>query len=149
METIYSEIIARLKSEVPELRYIAPDDGQFEVEPDDNNNYPVLLPCALIEVEAIDWTSTDYPVQRGDAVLTIRFGWRQPSRLDNLQSATATADALARWAVHKKIAKALNGFSGTNFGELERSRTEREKLPGAVKLFNISFDFAGEEDLTP
>lgn len=148
METIYKEIIDRLKIKVPEFRYISADDGQLDT-PDENGNYPVFLPAAVIEIENIEWTSTNWPLQSGEGILNIRLAWRNPTRFDSNLTDTQIADAVSRWAIIKKTAKALHGFSGTNFGKLERTRTEREKREGAIKVFVISFAFEGGEDLTP
>uniref|UniRef100_UPI0032179BD1 hypothetical protein n=1 Tax=uncultured Draconibacterium sp. TaxID=1573823 RepID=UPI0032179BD1 len=146
METIYKEIIARLKAAVTDLRYISADDGQLD-QPDERGNYPIMLPAALVEINGIEWTSTEWTEQTGEGEVVITYAWRNPARFDSNSTETALLNATTRWAIAKAIAKALHGFSGTNFGELERSRTEREKLPGAVNLIRITFGFNASESL--
>ena len=146
MELIYKEIIAQLKTAVTDLRYISADDGQLD-QPDEVGNYPILLPAALVEIDGIDWTSTEWTEQSGEGQLIVTYAWRNPARFDSNSTDTALLNATTRWAIATAIAKALHGFSGTNFGALERLRTEREKLPGAVNLIRITFGFNASESL--
>lgn len=147
METILSEILTRLKAQVPELRYIAIDEGQLD-NPDENGNYPILTPGCTIDIDNVNWTTTVDPEQSGEGTVVIRFAWMSPARLDNNTSSTSIAAGLERWNLHHTICQALHGYSGTNFGRLERITTTREKREGLLKVMIITFAFEGAEDLT-
>lgn len=146
METIMKEVIARLET-IEGLRYIAADDGQID-EVNENGHYPAIFPAALVDVDAVDWTTTNDPLQSGSGTLVIRFAWISPNRIDNNQSNARMNESINRWALHDKICQTLHGWSTTTTGPFERTRTERERREGLLKVMVITFAFEGGEDLT-
>lgn len=147
METILKEILNRIQTQVTDLKYVGVDDGQLDIA-DEEQNYPILLPAALIDIAAIEWTTTLDPVQTGEAQLVVAYAWKSPNRFDSNISATRLTETLNRWKIQTTIAKALHGFSGTGFGQLERIRTEKVKRDGLLKEIRIYFVFEADEDLS-
>lgn len=74
MDEVLTELIARLGQKVPELRLIDEDYGQLE--PNSDDQYPVVFPCVLLSAVGVEWADMGIPgpnVQRGTAEITVRL----------------------------------------------------------------------------
>lgn len=122
MEEILNIILANLKNEVPELRWIDVNLGQMATE-----NPPVDYPCALVDVTDISYTTAGMRRQIGEARIEIElyFIVRSPANMaapDDLRK-----QAFEHFSVVSKAYKALEGVSGENFGSLNRVQVRRDK----------------------
>lgn len=122
MEEILNVILAKLKNEVPELRWIDVNLGQMATE-----NPPVDYPCALVDVTDISYTTAGMRRQVGEARIEIElyFIVRSPANIaapDYLRK-----QAFEHFGVVAKVYKALEGVSGESFGGLNRVQVRRDK----------------------
>ena len=105
MEELYLYIAERLANEVPGLVTIDEDTGQL-IETGDQ--YPVLFPCALINVADIQWESDKYASeQRGDVTVTVKnaFSCYEDTHLSSQPSRDGFVRLKERNRMHKKICK--------------------------------------------
>lgn len=149
MEELYLYIAERLANEVPGLVTIDEDTGQL-IETGDQ--YPVLFPCALINVADIQWESDKYASeQRGDVTVTVKnaFSCYEDTHLSSQPSRDGFVRLKERNRMHKKICKALHryNFDQDTMSELRRLSTRCYTLFGNVKVYESTFALKITEDL--
>lgn len=122
MEEIIKVVMAKLTSEVPELRWVDLNIGQMNTsEP------PVDYPCALIDVTKIDYSTAGCRRQIGtvDVEIELYFVVRSPSNAaapEHLRE-----QALSHFDIVQKVYVALEGLAGENFTGLNRQQARRDK----------------------
>ena len=122
METIYSEISDRIKAKLPEVLWNDLFNNQFEsMESSENNEYAIPLPAILIEVGDIEWKTKAKQLQEGKCIIRVHIG--QELYTDTYQGSAQRTASLNVLAFRKKVHSVLQGFSGTEFGPLDRKRT--------------------------
>lgn len=139
---LFLKVKARLKDQVPELKYIDQDLGQLE-------NYgtkpPVSWPCALIEVDEFEFSDVGgYNQQIGDGFLIVRLANPSYSPTSNITPAQVTLKGLEYYDLEQKIYVALHGWSEAGFSKLLRRRSKKEERNDNVRVrvipFAVSFD---------
>ncbi len=136
METIIKSIEEKLRAQVPELKWIDQDFGQLELE-----NPPVNFPCALIDVQEVDWENTTQLDQQGDTLVNIRIAFRVYDR-SNIHTPTPLRQrAVAHFSVLKKIKKHLHGAEDAeaNYNSLKCIKTRRNKTIDP-RVYTMSFN---------
>ena len=138
---LYTEILERLKTEVPELQYIEQDLGQLE-------NYelrpPVAWPCVLMDLDDFDFSDDGGElIQEGDGFVQIRVGLVQYSQSNNLVPDNIRENALYYMEVTQKVYVALHGWAPTGFGRLVRRKMITEKRDDDIRVkvlrFSVSY----------
>jgi hypothetical protein len=122
MKEIIEAVMERLKTTVPELRWIDVNMGQM-----DSVTPPVDYPCALIDVSQIVYTPLKGGASKGVAQVDIElyFACRAPSNAAAPEP--MRADAMAMFDVVKLVDENLQGLETDDFYPLERIRVRREK----------------------
>lgn len=120
MKEIVKAIQDRIKSEVPEIKYIDMDYGQLNEE-----NPPVKYPAVIIDIDGMECEQLqecgDAKLQRVTASIRITLAWLHTSPSN--QASPSRNTALKYWDVLGKIHQALQGFTdGEHFGALFRTR---------------------------
>lgn len=123
-------------SDVEGLRYTAEDWGQLDYF---TTSPSVSFPCALVDVEAVDYSSSGRGVQTGAARLTVRIAdnrifngsFRAPQHGDDFEM----LDLLQR------IYKALQGVSSETFTPLNRTKQVRARRDDSIREFQMYFEF--------
>lgn len=115
MEEILNPIFERLRERVPELRHIDVDLGQLRAE-----NPPVDWPCSLVGIEEINYSGS--ALQTAEVTLSVSLGFVVWEPTDADADGTLRTMAMEHFAVVRKVAEALHGFSTEYFAPLERVR---------------------------
>lgn len=118
MDILYNALVNKLAADVPELRWIDMDTGQYEFFED---NYPVDFPACLIQFPNIDWQDLQRGLQTGDVTVTFRVGFKITE--DTHATAPDRAAATDRLKLLNNIHRALHYFNGTAFNALTRRNT--------------------------
>jgi hypothetical protein len=131
---------ARLKAQVPELRYIDQDLGQLEVE-----RPPVSYHCALIDF--VDWSFEDVGdnIQFASGAVIIRLGMQAWSSSSNLTPVLHQDKALSFYDVEWKTYKALHGWKPANYGYLMRTNVNTEEREDNLRVRAIRFSCSFED----
>jgi len=116
MNEVLTELIARLGQKVPELRLIDEDYGQLE--PNSDDQYPVVFPCVLLSAVGVEWADMGIPgpnVQHGTAEITVRLAI---DCYDDTHAGSGTTDRIAaRAQLNRRVVKALSarcrGYAAT------------------------------------
>ena len=122
MKEIIEAVMERLKTTVPELRWIDVNIGQM-----DSSTPPVDYPCVLIDVSQIIYTTLKDGTSKGIAQVDVElyFACRAPSNAAAPES--MRADAMAMFDVVKLVDKNLHGLETEEFYPFERAKVRREK----------------------
>ncbi len=141
---LFQLLIAKLITDVPELRYIDQDLGQLE-------NYEmrpaVAWPCGLIDIEEFKYTDQlNFLAQVAEGIISIRLGMVKYTDSNNLTPANIRENALQYYEIEHKVYKALHGWNPTGFGKLLRraSGTERREDDIRVRIVKFAISFTDD-----
>lgn len=131
MENLITSIFDRLTAEVPELLFIDVDLGQLRM-----GNPPVAFPCALVDIANIEYRGGRMQTAETTVNVTLAFAVYGASTVG--ADATLRAEAMAHYAIIRKVAAALCGFRPENCAPLLRESLTRgnETYP---RHFTMSF----------
>jgi hypothetical protein len=142
MQNIYTEILTRLKTKVPTLRYINWDIGQLDgyyLKPS------VTFPCALISFPQINTEPIGNNALMADVVMNIKLCTEKLSNTSNLVPATVMAKGNEIWVLQKAITKALHGTDGTNYNTIQQISIQQEQREDGLNVLNIQLGFIAED----
>ncbi len=122
--------------EIPELRYTGEDWGQLDYFA----QKPVKFPCALVDLEEVDYTDNASRRQQAIASLTVRVADSQV--VSGSFQSPSTGREFALFDLLQRIAEALHGLSGETFSPLVRTGLVRARRDDSVREFRLSFRFA-------
>lgn len=135
MKFLFKAILARLKEEIPELKYIDMDKGQLDFF----ERPPVLFPCALISIQLPRTQDLGAKKQKCDAMITIRMGVDFSGNTNSLTPAAELEKSMAYYDLTQKIYNTLQGWHTQEFNTLSRTSLREEKRPDMIKVVNIPF----------
>lgn len=122
--------------EIEELRYSGEDWGQLDYF----TQKPVKYPCALVDVEEVDYSNNAGRGQQGIATLTVRVA---DCRMFNGSfQAPPSETEFAAFDLLQTITTALHGLSGDTFSPLVRTGIVRARRDDNIREFRITFQFA-------
>ena len=132
MKELLEQIMKRIQSQVPSLRWIDMNMGQMDTE-----NPPVDYPCALVDITNVDWTTMmNGGQQRGKATVEVElyFVVRQPTNTSAPEH--IRSQAMVFFDIVQEVNRALHGFRGENFSPMVRvsSQKRKEYYPRPVVL---------------
>jgi hypothetical protein len=142
METLFLSVQKRIADNMPELAVVDEDYGQLNTEAE---TYPVTFPCALIQLEEIDWQDVGGGKQKGTATVRVKLAI---DCYDDTHYSSGTAQKAAdRMQLYKKMHQTLNMFKGgilrdfdgnvidKSFMPLRRTKSVFYSLPGGIKVY--------------
>jgi hypothetical protein len=135
MKFLFKSIQDRLKSEVPELRWIDMDKGQLDYF----ERPPVSFPCALISVQLPRTVDLGAKKQKCDALIVIRLGFDFSGNTSHVTPETALEKSLEYFDLVEKVYEALQGYQESTYNNLSRQSLREEKRPDMIKVVNIPF----------
>ena len=130
METLFLSIQQKIADSVPELRLIDEDYGQLNTEED---TYPVTFPCALIQVEEINWQELGGGKQKGTA--TVRIKLAIDCYDDTHHTSGTSHKAVERLRFYSKLHEVIHLFKADTFTPLKRIKSVFYSLPGNIKVY--------------
>jgi hypothetical protein len=132
MEELFLLLLNRL-AEVTELKTKDMDWGQLDELAE---SYPVLFPCALVDVPDINWNDTGTPMQQGDAKIRIKLGIE--ITVDSHIGSGTTAEAVAKLAPIKLVNNKLHRWKPGASSKLTRTGTRIYNLMG-IKVVEMEY----------
>lgn len=139
MEEIFISIMERIAEMMPELSYIDEDYGQLELT-EEQDSYPVTLPCVLIGNTESDWNDIGYGVQKSESFITVRLVM---DCYDDTHYTSGTYEKVReRQLKAKELYKALQGFQcAEEATPLVRVKSRDYSLSGNIKVYETMFSF--------
>lgn len=122
MREIYNAILERLQREVPELRFIDINVGQMDEE-----DPPVDYPCALIDIDSIDFERQTKGYDKGECQLDIDLYFLISTTTSSITPESVRGEAFKHIDTVNKVDRVLNKFETNDFYPLKRKRFTRLK----------------------
>lgn len=143
MEEIFIAIMERIAGMMPELSCIDEDYGQLEAGAEEDH-YPVTFPCVLISVDKVDWETVTDDYQRGTAQITVKLCI---DCFDDTHYTSGTAGKVAeRIAMFKRLHEIVRHVESKKATELERTGSRWYSLPGAIKVYESTYECIMDEE---
>lgn len=136
MKTLFKDCLNRLKTQVKKIRWIDQDHGQLDIY----DNPPVLFPCALINIQVPNWTSSKQQgIQVGRVELTVRLGFDVRYPANSKVTDPQINKALEHMDIVKDASMAIIGLTGTTYRHLERISTHAKVNEVGIRIYTIVF----------
>jgi len=144
MKTIYNAVMARLKDQVPELKWIDLDTGQLDVKTDRPS---IMFPCALIGIGIKPKRNLTDTIQECDAIVTVRLAFDQKALRTNAEAPEeARVKSLAPYDVIADVYAALQGYGTDGFDSLCRTEQGKENSLNGLFQYRIVLKTSFEDD---
>lgn len=142
MEQILENIQSEL-SGITELKYIAPNWGQL-----DEVNPPLIFPCAIIDIEEIDYTEKARGTQTATAILSVTIADR-PSQNTSYQAPAQLKTQFYRiFDLISSASKTLYAYTSPLHSKLVRMSLKRQLRDDNIKEYTLFFKLAYNENLS-
>jgi hypothetical protein len=142
MKAVFTELITKLKTAVPALRYLNWDIGQLDgyyLKPS------VTLPCALLSFPQIATEPIGNNALMADVILNIKLCTERLSHTSNLAPMAVQAKGLEIWELQKAITKALHGKDGISYNTIQQIAIQQEQREDGLQVLNIQLGFIVED----
>lgn len=144
MANLYLKLLNRLKTKVPDLRYIDQDLGQLE-------NYglkpPVSWPCCLIDIEEFQFSDTaGANVQEAQGIISLRIGLVKYTDSNNLVPDNIRPNALKYYEIEQQVYEALQGWEDDGFSRLLRRGAGTERREDDIRVRVLKFAVSWQDD---
>ena len=126
-KTVYSAILDRLKTYVPELKTIRLFNNQFANE---NRENAFDYPAAFIEFRRMDYDTAQQGYQKGNYTVSIHMGFVHYE-----------TETLVPFDLIHKIYSVLQGFQGATFTSLMRTTDIQDVNHDNLIVWRTDFDF--------
>jgi hypothetical protein len=138
MKVIYSAVLEQLKTELPELRWIDLDRGQFDYSAGERP--AIAFPAVLISI-ALPRCETIYgKVQHCQATVTIRIAQNPPTARTSAGAPDEVRQsALQCYDLIEHVHAILQGFGTQAFSDLSRSRQGMETRADGLFVYKIEY----------
>lgn len=136
MEQLFYSIQQHIAANMPVFSTIDEDYGQLQT---DEDTYPVIFPCVLINAEQTDWESLSGGVQRGKCTVVISMGI---DCYDDTRYGSGTEEkAVERQRMAAELNKLLHckRLEG-GAGPLVRKKSRDYSLPGGIKVYEMRYE---------
>ena len=142
---MYTAIMAQLKKEVPQLKWIDIDYGQIDKQ---TERPAVAFPCAVVGISLVNCEDQYGKVQICRARVSVRIAQNPPTSRTNSEAKNDVREsALSRYDLIDDVFTALQGFGEPEMNPLTRTGQAPEKRTDGLFVYRI--DFGTEfQDLT-
>lgn len=136
MKIIYNAILARFAAEIPEIRYVDMDKGQFDVE-----RPPVTYPAVLVSLQIASAQENQRTSLHKQVLVTFRLGYDFFGNTSNITPTPNRDQSLAYLDMVEKIETKFQGWDdGTRrFNYFSLNSVREERLRSDIKVINLSF----------
>jgi hypothetical protein len=143
LANMFSKIVLRLATQVPELRYVEQDLGQldnYDIRP------AVAWPCCLLDLDEFKYFETaNDRRQFGDGFISLRIGLVRYSESNNLVADNVRMNALRFYKIENKINAALHGWQDDGFSRLLRRFSGTEKRNDDIRVRVVKYAISYED----
>lgn len=138
-KTIFLDLQERIKTEVPEIRFIEQNIGQIGIE---DFRKMVSFPAVIIDFSNTTFTALQGNVQLAEATITITLIFETFSQSYNLAPSSVKEKALEFLDIEQKVYQALQGWENGNCTPMVRmNATSQNELGLRIRILNFSTSF--------
>lgn len=146
LANIFLAIQNRLKTEVPELKFIDLDTGQLEYK--EGERPAVLLPCALIDFISVDYGDLSTNAQIAEPIAQIRIGVDPFTQATHYFSQPQISTAINFFNIEHRVNQALHGWCNSQyFTPMSRTKVHTENRSDKLRVRPLHYKF-GFTDFT-
>jgi len=133
MKFIYEAILARIADQLPEIKYVDLDKGQFEQE-----RPSVSFPACLISLQVSNTQENNRTNLHKQLMVSFRIGWDFSGNTSSITPEAARLDSLAYFDLIEKLETAFQGWDdGTRrFNYFSQMALREERRPD-IKVISI------------
>jgi len=137
MENLFRDIQARIKTAVPEIKWIDIDENQLEAY---GENAPVDYPCVLVGFPNADYSEIGRGQQMAMVRVRLKVAFRMYERLNTVVPELYQASAMAHFAILRKLMHAVHLLSTStgHYTPLVRQSWTKE-MSVDPKVYSIDF----------
>jgi hypothetical protein len=144
---MFTKLVLRLVSKVPELRYVDADLGQldhYDIRPS------VSWPCCLIDLDEFKFFETGNKLRQiGDGFISLRIGMVRYGESNNLVADNVRLNALRFYSIENKINQVLHGWEDEGFSRLLRRFAGTERRTDDIRVRIIKYAVSYNDNVTP
>lgn len=140
--SLLTHLQGRIKSQVPDIRWIDGDTGQLEGY---ERRPPVSFPCILIDFDGFDYQDLGDGIQQAQGSVIIRLGFDAYSATNNRTPSQSKSKALAYYDLEWSLFKALHGWKPEGYGYMMRVSADTERREDAIRVRQIRFSITFED----
>lgn len=130
---IMTSIQARLKEQVPDLKYIDKDWGQLDTE------YPAVnWPCCLIDIESVEY-GDGRAEQTADATVLLTIADQRTASSSSDATPAQVAEAYSTIDLVEAVAAKLHLFTNGNFAPLVRRSFKRVAAGTGYECYQVTY----------
>jgi hypothetical protein len=135
MRFIYEAILSRIAAEIPELKYVDLDKGQFEIE-----RPPVAFPACLVSIQIPSTSENQRTNLHKQVMVTLRIGWDFWGNTSSITPTPNRAQSLAYFDLIEKIEAKFQGWDdgSRRFNYFSQMALREERRPD-IKVVSIPF----------
>lgn len=139
LATIFLKIQDRIKTEVPEVKWVDQDFGQLEFY---KERPAVVMPCVLIDMDDTDYEDESAKIQTGDAKIIIRLCYPAYTDAASVRQQNQKETALQYYNIEHKLNKALHTWCDDEFfTPMMRRKATTEKRDDNLRVRAIRYVF--------
>ena len=153
---LYEQLIARIKDQVPSIRYINQDLGQLENYNPSTGRPSVTYPCILIDFDNFTANDLGEAAQTLEGEVIIRLALDTWTNASSLSSPELREKSLKYFDVEFDIYRSLSRWSAdslyddnneliAHYGALSRTATSTEKRDDGLRVRVIKFQTSIED----
>lgn len=128
MKQIFTDIKNQIAT-ITQVKDIQEDWGQLQYD-----QPPVKFPCALVDIQSINYSQMGNLAQSAEALLSVTIA---DDKIVNRKS----ADDFATIELMEQVNDTLHGYAPTACSRLIRQRIERVNIPGTIRIYTIVYQF--------
>ena len=143
MKEILEAVMAKLKTQVSDLQYIAEDYGQID-------NYgdvpPVKFPCALLSIGHVQYEEATKSQRRVKITLLVRIA-DAPSLIGNVAAPDSyRTRAFAIFDLIEKVKTAINGMQSQSYNKIKIQNATHFVREDLIREYAMTFQTGYLED---
>lgn len=131
---LYTTVRDRIRAEMPWVRWVDLQKGQMDAPA---KNYPLPLPCALVEIKPVTWEYYTENAQLGHAIIAIWLYLDHSG--DSVKGAETEDQSLELMDRMDEVFQILTDLSGVSFKRLVRSSDQVVSYKPRMVIFRCDF----------
>jgi hypothetical protein len=138
MKQVLNNILERLVNEIPALKYVDENWGQLDYYAPE---HPVKHPCALVDIDSVQWDNLGNLCQSGLAQVRITVANMKIGNTSGGAPATQRQKAFEIFDLMGKVHRALHGWAASEHaGSCTRATTRLVRRDDGIKQYEMLFD---------
>lgn len=129
MKTVFNDILKKIESDIPEIKWADYDRGQMNFE-----RPPVVFPAALIKIQVPNADNLNNSIQLANAIVSVKLCFDFTGNTSVATPEVERLKSLDYLTLVEKLYKTLQGWSTDEFNPLSRTNNYEQDRPDNYKV---------------